>query len=286
VQAKTDGRTSLIVLATLLFVSAPRAQKNEPSLKDVLRRLTGYVQAYGEKVSIIVATERYTQEYVSNRRNGQHRVSVAEFAIVKTDGPGWIGYRDVLEVDGQRVSDREDRLVNLLTSASGGADDARRLSDESARFNIGPVLRNFNVPTTALFFFTPENTDRFSFKRAGDGPDGTWEIGFKETGRPTFIHTPEGKPVPARGSLWVNPRDGTIVHSQLKLTAYAPSEDVTFRTLLVVDVVYQLVDAIGMWLPTTMTEIYDGTNGSDSDHITTRAEYSNYRQFKTSARIK
>ena len=35
-------------------------------------------------------------------------------------------------------------------------DEARRLSDESARFNIGPIVRNFNVPTAALFFFRPE----------------------------------------------------------------------------------------------------------------------------------
>jgi hypothetical protein len=31
--------------------------------------------------------------------------------------------------------------------------DATPIANESARYNMGPVIRNFNVPTTALFFF-------------------------------------------------------------------------------------------------------------------------------------
>lgn len=104
-----------------------------------------------------MATETYTQKI-----NGQHssgmpgrRTTVAEFAIVRTSGPErWIGFRDIVEVDGRSITDHRGRLLALLTSPSGAIDEARRLSDESARFNIGPVKRNLNLPVTALFFFT------------------------------------------------------------------------------------------------------------------------------------
>jgi hypothetical protein len=279
----TLRRTSL---AGCIAIAALSPAAVEPSLKEVVHRLSTYVSSYGEQASIIVATERYSQEYVSTQHGGKRQVSVADFAIVKSEGVGWIGYRDVIEVDGKRVSDREDRLVSLLTSASGRAADARRLSDESARFNIGPTLRNYNVPTTALFFFATGNADRFSFKRKNGDHGAVWEIAFKETGRPTFIHTPDRRSIPTEGSLWVNPDDGRVLRSQLKMTVYANASDASSRTSAVVDVVYREVEALGMWLPSTMTEVYDGTNGLTNDHITTRAEYSNYRQFQTSGRVK
>ena len=81
---------------------------------------------------------------------------MSEFAIVKAAGRvGWSGFRDVVEVDGKPVSDRRDRLLSLLTGPAGGEAELRRIADESARYNVGPVIRNFNVPTTALFFFHP-----------------------------------------------------------------------------------------------------------------------------------
>ncbi|HEX9368089.1 MAG TPA: hypothetical protein VF921_15770, partial [Vicinamibacterales bacterium] len=195
-----------------MLVVAARPPAAGPSLKDVVRRMGAYVQAYGAKASIVVATERYTQEVTSpsiEPSPHQVRVLVADFAIVKTAGlGGWIGFRDVVEVDGARIGDREDRLIQILTSASGGIDEAQRLSDESARFNIGPIVRNFNVPTTALFFFSPESIDRFKFARKGTGRDGTWEIGFRETSRPTLIRTPQGASVPTEGSVWVDVETG------------------------------------------------------------------------------
>ena len=54
---------------------------------------------------------------------------------------------------GSRSLDRENRLVRALLGDPGRFVEARRLSDESARYNIGTIERNFNVPTAALFFF-------------------------------------------------------------------------------------------------------------------------------------
>jgi hypothetical protein len=266
-----------------------------PALKDVLRAMSAYVQAYGEKTAIVVATERYEQEYTTNARGvdnisrpAQHRETVAEFAIVKTGPPeAWVGYRDVIEVDGRRVADRDDRLIDALTGGTAGWDEARRLSGESSRFNIGPVLRNFNVPTTALFFFSRENLDRFSFHRKAQA-DGVWEIAFRETKRPTLIRTPAGVSIPSEGSVWVNVAEGTVVRTRLDVSALLAAGDTNtpMRTHASIDVVYRRVDPLGMWLPAAMTETYDAVRDSAREHIGARADYSNYRTFQTSGRVK
>lgn len=247
-----------------------------------------YVEAYGEKASIVVATERYTQDVNSSRVGGSgHRILVSDFAIVKVEAMrGWMGFRDVVEVDGRKVENREARLVQSLMSASGSYDEARRISDESARFNIGPVLRTFNVPTTALFFFKADNLVRFTFTRKHGGADAAWEIAFRETERPTMIRTPEGRPVPTEGSVWVNPSDGTVLRTRIRMSDFGSPGAAGARGSAEVDVTYQRVAAVDMWLPATMAETYDGTRFSAWDRITGRAEYSDYRQFQTSVRIK
>lgn len=279
----------IISVLVLLGGAVPSAQQS-PSLKDVLRRIGAYVLSYGERASVVVATEHYAQDVTSNGAAGQrqYRSVVAEFAIVKVAGLGdWVGFRDVVEVDGNRVTDREDRLVHALMSATGGFDEAKRITNESARFNIGPVLRNFNVPTTALFFFTPANFDRFKFKRKSVASSGMWEIAFQETRRPTLIRTPDGASVPATGTLWVNPDDGTILRTRLEVFGYAtPAHSGDSGTRGEIDVSYRHIGALDMWLPDTMVETFEGSHGTLVERTHGEARYSNYRRFQTSARIK
>jgi hypothetical protein len=279
----------LLALAAASMRPALSRGGDEPSLKDVLRRVTGYVEAYGEKASIVVATERYTQDVTADSDAArQSRAIVAEFAIVKVAGLGdWIGFRDVVEVDGRRVADREDRLLHALMTGEGGFDEARRISDESARFNIGPILRNFNVPTAGLFFFTAGNRDRFKFKRTGVTSSAGWEIAFHETRRPTLIRTPDGASVPAAGTLWVNPQDGTILRTRLEVVGFAtPAHSADRRTRGVIDVAYRHVDALDMWLPDSMVESFEASRGDVVERTRGEARYSNYRRFETNARIK
>ncbi len=51
--ARCSFIAALFGIATL---TGPRLAAAEPSLKDVVRRMGAYVQAYGEKASIVVAT--------------------------------------------------------------------------------------------------------------------------------------------------------------------------------------------------------------------------------------
>jgi hypothetical protein len=283
-------RPVLFTALMIVVLAAPRPHAGDrvPSVKDVMRRVAGYVSAYGDKASIVVGTERYTQVTDGNTADAQRaRVTVAEFAIVKVETiHGWLGFRDVIEVDGRRLTDRDDRLVRLLTSPGDRYDEARRLNAESARFNIGRVERNFNVPTTVLFFFTRDRQERFKFTAKGVQEDGSWEIAYRETQHPTLIRTPEGKSVPSDGSIWVNPADGTIVRTVLKVGGMGVGAPKGVRGAGTIDVTYSHVAALGMWLPESMVEQFEIKGRDTRDTITGRATYTNYRQFQTSVRIR
>jgi len=277
---------SIVIIGALSVVIATPARADGLSLKDVMRRAAAYVQSYGDLASIVVATEHYEQTLSTPVQAGvQERSIVADFAIVRAEAYHvWLGFRDVYEVDGYRIPDRADRLVDVLTGAQGTFEEARRINDESARYNIGRIERNFNVPTTALFFFTPDNLDRFKFSvRDRSGP--VWEIAFRESARPTLIRTPEGKSIPSTGTVWVDAATGTIVRTHLTVKDFIdPGSSRGGHAEL--DVTYRRVDALAMWLPAIMTESYVADVRPGWTEVTGRAEYSNYRRFQTSARVK
>jgi hypothetical protein len=270
-----------------LFMAVVVALLPPLSLKDVMRSGGAYVDEYGDKASIVVCTERYEQHAQASAAGIESRTLVSDFALVYADAiHGWLGFRDVLEVDGRPVADREDRLARVLMGAEGRFDEARRLSGESARYNVGNVQRNFNVPTAALFFFLSENHDLFKFAARRVLGDGTWEVAFKETGRPTFIHTPNGDPVSTSGTIWCHPSDGVVVRTLLQVETEMRRLNAPQEGRGHIDVSFRLVEALGMWLPATMDEAFEARRGSSWDQVTGHAEYSNYRRFETSGRIK
>lgn len=270
----------------LAAATAGAVPSHAPSLHDLLLRLSGYVSAYGQQASAFVGTETYTQELTGphDAASPTSRTTVAEFAIVRTSGSlPWVGFRDVVEVDGQAITDHRDRLLAILTAPTPDPDQARRLSEESARLNIGPIERNFNVPTSTLFFFTPNNLDRFTFKLARVEGSDLFRISFKETRTPTLIRTIDGNSVPSEGDLLVD-ADGVIHETILRLKGASNRKHAPIATTI--DVQYDRIPGIDVWLPSLMTEEYVRKDGPSVTQIDTRAEYSNYRQFETSVKIR
>lgn len=276
-----------------LFIALAVALPAPLSLKDVMRRVGVYVDAYGDKASIVVCTEKYDQRAAGWQMPEQTRTLVSDVALVYADAiHGWIGFRDVIEVNGEAVQNREDRLARVLMGAEGRFDEARRLSDESARFNVGNLQRNFNIPTSALFFFLSENLDRFKFASRRVTDDGAWEIAFRETGKPTMIRTPDGSSIATAGTMWVRPEDGVVTRTVLAMDVTLHSPEPRRHVVGSIDVRYRRVETLGMWLPDSMDEAFDGTRDKSRDDakawdkVTGHAEYSNYRRFETSGRIK
>lgn len=213
-----------VVMTTFATVSAAQ----EPSANDLMAKVGAYAASYGEKASVVVATETYTQtlSIVGQQEMPRPVKLVAEFAIVRLQGGGWTGFRDVISFNDQAVPDRKNRLQSLLTSDSASLSEATRIANESSRYNIGAISRNFNTPTTALFFFLPANLDRFAFTKKGNKTiEGvkTIEIAFKETRLPTLVTTRAGRNVPLEGSLFVT-EDGTVIRTRMKMERFADTE--------------------------------------------------------------
>ena len=82
----------------------------------------------------------------------------------------WLQFRDVFEVDGKPIRDRDERLHKLFVeSTPGSIRQADQIQAEGARYNIGPITRTMNVPILALMFLDQANQSRFTYERARPG---------------------------------------------------------------------------------------------------------------------
>ena len=139
----------------LLIAALPALPAEQPDLRTVMARAGAYVATYQRDFSLLLADERYDQD-VSSAATAERRVLVSEFALVRVDDGNrtlWLAFRDVVEVDGRAIRDRQERLQRLFLSPPPNAlAQARAIALESARFNIGDVVRTVNVPTLALEF--------------------------------------------------------------------------------------------------------------------------------------
>jgi hypothetical protein len=140
--------TAALVAATQL--AAPQTRE----LESVLHTAAEYMAQYERAVTAVVAEEAYIQTISSERRVRQLK---SDLVMVAESSSGWVEFRDVFEVDGLPVRDREQRVINLfLKPTTGAIEQGRKIANESARFNISPLrvsfTRTLNVPLTALRF--------------------------------------------------------------------------------------------------------------------------------------
>ena len=244
----------------------------------MLPRAGATVAELEERLAVTIAREDYSQSLMRGTSPGPavKRTLVSEVAWVPTGDPiVWAFYRDVLTVDGAPVQDRSTRLDEVFSSGFGpeARRRASRILDESARYNLG-TRRTLNFPTLALTALHPRNQARFGFRAAGmDAVDGvaTLKVRFDEAARPTLIHTSQGKDVPARGFLWIEPVRGGLVASELQLQASGmPAE---------IKVFYRLHPRLSVWLPAEMHESYGShPRAAWDERVEATATYSDYRR--------
>jgi hypothetical protein len=263
-----------------------------PSLDDVLGRAADYVADFRRQLSGIVAEETYRQEIARIARIAGTTLDVnpirrlrSDLLLVKpTDGDRHVELRDVFEVDGQPVRDREARLEKLLRDPQAGA-RIGAIIEESARYNIGAIQRNINTPLMALQFLDAANQQRFRFRHVPnpapvfkDPRDQSineapvfrvatemWTIAYEERGRDTVIRRPGGDRLPARGRFWINPTNGHVLISELIVDGGG--------VLATVTVSYQSEPLMGFLVPVEMRESYIGNGERISGH----AEYGKFR---------
>src|SRR2546425_12077582 len=143
------------VCAALAIAAQPDPR---PTIDTLLQRAASYVSDFEARFSNVVAEEHYLQRAPSRLRSMSgipilvHRDLKSDFLYVKVPGDDtWIPFRDVFEVDGRPVRDRQERLTALfLQPPALAVDQAKQIPNESARYNIGEVLRALNGPGLRL----------------------------------------------------------------------------------------------------------------------------------------
>lgn len=270
-------------IASACVTLSVSANAQQPTLRAVLDRLHAYLSEYAVRLPATIATERYDQEC----RGTPHTLLESEFGIMRMESPaGWLGIRDVLSVNGRAVAGREDRLQSLVRIAPAQRlEQARRIAQENARFNVGPIQRTINDPAVVLAFLD-SNAAHMRFSKMGEatieGGD-TWIVRFDERERPTFIKTMEGRDQPAKGRAWIDPRTGRLMRAELTIDSpperFGPVNHLGFTATIVVE--FKDEPRLGMWVPSRMTERY----ASLLDPCSGDATYSNYRTFGVETKI-
>ncbi len=286
------SRTIAFTVTSARLSTAPEPHSVE--LDAALGTAAAYLDRYEHRISAIGAEEQYEQMVVppggivmGDLRGRQSapppitRKTRANVMTISLGARGWVTFRDVFELDGRPVRDREERLSRVLQNVTADSlEQARRIAAESARYNLDPepthINRTINVPMTALLYLRGANQARSSFRlgkpeRVGGVDCKTLQ--FTEESLPRLIRTTDD--APAQGTFWIDMTSGQIVMSELTMESQGiGSPAVRSRTT----VTYGRVDKLDLWVPVVMEESYEVR--TTRQLVTGRATYSDFREFK------
>jgi len=236
---------------------------------------------------MVMLEEDYTQRraYTFGTSASGGRTFATESKRLRSDvvmtvepGPRWVTFRDVFEVEGRPVRDRDERLAKLfLSPTETTGDQAGRILAEGARFNVYPQLnRTLNVPFTTLVFLLRSHQPRSDFTIDGaetiDGQEAV-VLRFSERGTPRILRSDDG--AGARGTFWIEPLSGRVLRSELVFRSIGRGIGTVTATIRVT---YAREPRTDLWLPVLMDERYTFAN-PDAGALTGTARYSNARQF-------
>ena len=289
IRSSTRAPLGLVLVVVVLSPTAAGAQPATATLETVLARAADYVERYQYELGSVIAEEHYHQMADGARS----RRTVSDLLVLATPGTQepWLAFRDVIEVDGKPVEDRLQRLEDLfLQSPRITGALRRRLIIESARFNIGAITRNVNVPTMALQILAGADQSRFTFEKDGEKTiDGirTWEIKYEETEPPAMIMNGQGADLFSHGTIWIEPSSGRVVETDFR------TEDKEIQLSIELRVRYQPNEILGMLVPSRMTERYHvrlrpvttSRLVRRNIEVNCEATYTNFRRFLVEVEI-
>jgi hypothetical protein len=277
-----DARILISSVAAFgMTVAMPFGQhKVNLSTKAIVAAATQYVADYQTKFKFLIADESSRQmRYDRNRLLIASRAMKGELFLTFIPADAvWVAVHDFAEVDGIPLVDRED--LRTLLQKGETASVARHVMERNARFNLGGVVRNFNEPTLALLVFEAKRVKGISFDREEvkrDGTRTTVRLSFKERERPTLVRGARGTPVYAKGELTIDAGTGRVEQTVIEL------KDGPVQARLVTT--YALDDKVQMWVPISFGERYE-RSADDGELILCQSDYTNYRKFDVTARIK
>ena len=293
-----------LVAAFSSAIALAAAQKPaEVPLDALLDRAGWYLDSFIAEFENVVAEEHYTQDASTNLpsfspvaggRGGagaqmaasdlvraRHRALRSDFLLVKSpETDALVPFRDVIEVDGVQVRDREARLAKLFLNATPTTVDdtmarAERIREEGARYNLGSMRSTLGNPVLGLGVLQRAYQQRFRFTLAKPdretGPDVS-VVTYKEVASPAMIRGEAGLDLPAYGRAWIDTVSGRVLKTQLQVQQAAISAVVTTT--------FEYDSRSGIAVPRQMREQYTLANGNRVHMVAT---YGRFRRFDVSA---
>jgi len=263
---------NVLVLMSSLFLWAMADQHGKD--QKLLAQAGDYIVAYERAFANIVAEEDYLQKLTRDCRHYMNRRLRSDILLVwSVPDAAWVAFRDTFQVDDELVRERRVRLERLFLAQSP---DLGRISDESARYNLGRVVRNFNIPMMALTFLHPANQPRCAYKvHSPKQKDGLRlvKIDFSEEASPTIVRSGETD-LFARGEFWVEADSGAVRRSKLVVGGiHAAVPQAT------IEVEYDRPPGLDLLVPVKMREKYKSLQKPCLDQVDAWATYANFRRF-------
>jgi formylglycine-generating enzyme required for sulfatase activity len=284
--------------SSALVLAAPQTPP-KGDLEAVLDRAGWYLDYFVDEFENVVAEENYIQDSsqllptlspagggrgaiapppsAAEMLRARHRDLRSDFLLVKSpDTQALVPFRDVIQVDGVMVRDREARLAKLFLTASADAmDRAERIREEGARYNLGNMRSTLGNPVLALGVLQQSYQSRFRFSLAKEdrsfGP-GVAVIEYREMGSPAMIRGEAGRDLPAHGRLWIDIATGRVLKTELQV------QQPTVRAIITTT--FQAEEQSGIAVPLEMREQYTFPNGN---RVNTLASYGHFRRFDVTA---
>jgi len=292
-----------LVAAFSSAIALAAAQKPaEVPLDALLDRAGWYLDSFIAEFENVVAEEHYTQDASTNLPSfspvaggrgavaqmaasdlvrARHRALRSDFLLVKSpETDALVPFRDVIEVDGVQVRDREARLATLFlnatpTSVVDTMARAERIREEGARYNLGSMRSTLGNPVLGLGVLQRAYQQRFRFTLAKPdretGPDVS-VVTYKEVASPAMIRGEAGLDLPAYGRVWIDTVSGRVLKTQLQVQQAAISAVVTTT--------FEYDSRSGIAVPREMREQYTLANGNRVHMVAT---YGHFRRFDVSA---
>ena len=274
----------LLAAGTCLAAQDPDADRI--SLELLLGRGGWYVFDFLEKFSNVVSEETYLQDssvpmqsamLLGRAGSGaRNRALKSDFLLVSvSSAQDWVPFRDVFEVDGQLIRDRDSRLAKLfLKPSKNSLEQVYRIQDESARYNLGNMRRTINNPVLGIAMLQSDFQQRFHYSLGKLDPKvgpGVWIIEYKEEARPSFIRGRSDLDLFAHGRLWIEADTGRLMKTEVLL------DQPTLRARITTS--FRFDNRFGIAVPYEMQEEYKFDNGIK---VTAVATYDRFRRFDVS----
>src|SRR5579864_1541309 len=271
------------------------------TIDQLLNRAAWYLDYFIDQFENVVAEENYMQDssqmlptflpFVSTGRGGlmtpppgagdiaraRHRDLRSDFLLVKSpETLDLIPFRDVIQVDGVLVRDRDERLAKLfLNPTKDTLAHARDIADEGARYNIGNMRTTLGNPMLGISVLQLAYQPRFKFTIGHEDHSlgaNVWTVDYQETVSPAIVHGEAGRDLFAHGRLWIDAPTGRVLKTELHV------EQPTVRAT--VTTTFRMDQRFDIAVPSEMREVYTLANGNS---IKTIASYGRFRRFDVTA---